>query len=147
MKKQVDYLIEISGKRTAKFKLSYEGNILVGVQKMPGTIMDTNEQKNWFWDWVPRDINELGKIDGSQKVTFKQIPPDLSFERFWDAYGYKVGKKSKAAQLWNAMSEVERILCLGIIARYDFWLAAKGIEKAYPTTFLGQRRWENYFII
>ena len=70
---------------------------------------------------------------------------DVSFDRFWNQYGYKVGNKARAAKLWNALPEMERILALGAIAAQRRHSESRRTDMPYPETYLAQRRWENQF--
>lgn len=70
---------------------------------------------------------------------------DTGFERFWNAYGYKVGNKARVAKKWNALGEGDRLLALGAIARYKRFAEGKKIDRVYPETYIDQRRWENEF--
>lgn len=73
----------------------------------------------------------------------REVPDDISFEAFWNAYGYKVGKRSMAENTWNRMKEVDRIRAIAYIAIYDTQLAKNGAAKAYPSTYLNQRYYDN----
>jgi len=76
-------------------------------------------------------------------LSARLIPCDLSFEKFWNAYDYKVGNKQRSHKLWEKMNTQDRIACLESIKHYDRYLQYKrGIEKLYPETYLSQRRWE-----
>lgn len=79
------------------------------------------------------------------RITINRIYEDVSFTRFWESYGYKVGKKERTQKLWSALSPGERSECLQSISRYQRWLSTKNIEKVYPETYLSQKRWENDF--
>lgn len=70
---------------------------------------------------------------------------DYGFERFWNAYGYKVGNKARVQKKWERLPEGERILALGSIARYKRFAEGKKIDLVYPETYIDQRRWENEF--
>ncbi|MFN8238616.1 MAG: hypothetical protein U0T77_10650 [Chitinophagales bacterium] len=75
----------------------------------------------------------------------KVLPEDLSFERFYDAYNNKLGKKVMAEKSWKALSRKDKIDALVGIKAYDFYLSRNpGISKAYPTTYINQRYWEGY---
>lgn len=80
-------------------------------------------------------------------ITITKQPQDLSFERFWTVYNYKVGKKSKSEKLWNEMTLDERSAALVAVVKYNKWMNSKSIEKAYPETWLSQKRWENEYKI
>lgn len=78
-------------------------------------------------------------------ITITKQPQDLSFDRFWTVYNYKVGKKAKAEKLWTEMSLDERSAALIAVVKYNKWMNQKSIEKAYPETWLNQKRWENEY--
>ena len=72
------------------------------------------------------------------------VTPDLSFKKFWDTYGHKQGKKARAERLWKQLSLAEKAKAMAYIRTYDnFLYMNKGIAKAYPETYLNQKRWEN----
>jgi hypothetical protein len=91
-----------------------------------------NEREMDWWkrnSWV-----EITIIEG----------PD-EFDNFWDAYAYKVGHNKRAKRLWGLLSESERRAAITGIRRYNSYLAQHPtIEKAYPETYLSQKRWESY---
>lgn len=69
---------------------------------------------------------------------------DLSFENFWNAYTYKVGKKIMAENIWKRLSKADKIAALSGIKPYDTHLRRHiQKEKAHATTYLNQRYWEN----
>lgn len=105
----------------------------------------SEKQHDWFFNWLPYNMDQLHQRSKHEKVQVFPVPENLSFERFWDEYDHKVGKKVRAHKLWDALSDSDRLNCFKAIPRYKFWLAHKNIEKLYPETFLSQRRWENEF--
>jgi hypothetical protein len=71
---------------------------------------------------------------------------DLSFEKFWEVYGNKVGNKKGCEKKWNALEAHDRLLAIGVIPRMQRYYIEKRIDNMpYPETFLNQRRWENLF--
>lgn len=70
---------------------------------------------------------------------------NLTFERFWNQYAYKVGNKARAVKLWNALPEMERVLALGAIDKQRRHSESRRTDLPYPETYLSQRRWENQF--
>lgn len=74
----------------------------------------------------------------------KHLPPDLSFERFWQAYDNKKSKL-KAEKLWEKMTTAERMKALEQLPAYNRFLASKGMEKAFPDTWLRNKRWEDEY--
>jgi len=104
------------------------------------------------WEFVltnfPVDQSQLPRFEKLSQGKIILVPEDLSFGAFWTKYNYKVGNKPRAEKLWNLMSEAERSLALQVISAYDRFLSEKrNQEKAYPETWLYQRRFENSFII
>ena len=82
----------------------------------------------------------------SKHFVIVEVPADLSFEAFWTKYNYKVGKKERAKKLWQVMTDEEHASALFAIAKYNSYLINHPtIERAYPETWLSQRRWENSF--
>lgn len=80
-------------------------------------------------------------IKGSQVV---EKPMDLSFDTFWKTYNYKEGNKQRAIKLWNALSETQRARAIAGIKKYNDRLSQRANqERAYPETWLYQRRWES----
>ena len=105
---------------------------------------------NWLLTSVPTEHKHLGTFGHNYKSKVQIIPilEDLSFDAFWKAYAYKIGKKARAEKLWELMSEGERTEALKAIPRYKRWLASRQtVEQLYPETYLSQRRWENEFTV
>ena len=99
---------------------------------------------------VPICINqpEFPEFDHWRRAgcTMRQIGDAApTFERFWNAYGYKVGNKARVQKKWNALPEGERVLAMAAIPRYRRFAEGKRIELVYPETYIDQRRWENEF--
>lgn len=91
---------------------------------------------------------EFPQFDHWRKVgcIVKQIEDAApTFERFWNAYGYKVGNKARVQKKWEKLPEGERVLAMAAIPRYRRFAEGKKIELAYPETYIDQRRWENEF--
>ncbi|NSW46221.1 MAG: hypothetical protein HPY79_10455 [Bacteroidales bacterium] len=79
------------------------------------------------------------------KMKVAEIAEDLSFDRFWNVYSYKVGNKTKTEKLWNALSDADKTTCLRRIKAYKSYLERTGIAQAYPETYLRNRRWEDQY--
>lgn len=111
----------------------------------------TDVQHEWLWVWLfPKTstVDELMQqsVALSAKITVTPMTGDLSFQVFWDTYDNKVGKRARAAILWDALSDSEKVAALAAIKPYRYWLANNpGIAMLYPETFLSQRRWESNF--
>lgn len=97
--------------------------------------------------WLSRNFPfsdvDLPKIVKTGKI--KEIT-DLSFERIWKDYAFKVGNKARAEKLWYKLSESERIAVFESLSKYKYYLRThQGLMQAYLETYLSQRRWENEF--
>lgn len=105
------------------------------------------EAWRWFYANAPiQHADFLQKWTTRKVLLIEELPHDLSFAAFWDAYNYKVGDKRKAEKLWNELSESEKSLALKTIPAYEFYLKKHpGMGKLHATTFLNQRRYENEF--
>lgn len=69
---------------------------------------------------------------------------DLSFESFWNLYGKKIGKKVTTENTWKRLSKKDKLNAIIGIRHYDNHLRRNiGIAKAYASTYLNQRYWEN----
>ncbi len=122
------------------FEYDLEG-ILIGFKNEAN--LDT-EQIEFLYKNFPFTDDKLPYTAG--KGTIKEIT-DLSFNRFWDDYAYKVGNKKKAEKLWIALSESERLAVLDSLKRYNYYLKMTNIARVYPERYLSHRRWENEFKI
>ena len=88
---------------------------------------------------------EFGVLTQAGCVVKNCTAIDLSFVRFWNAYGYKVGDKSRVEKKWNALKEENRLLALQGIARQRRHSESHKTDMPYPQTYIDQRRWENEF--
>ena len=84
------------------------------------------------------DINKMAAFD------IKKVEEDLSFERFWKQYDYKISKK-KTEKLWEKLSKAKRIKVFEHLPRYRAFVARKGIEMKYPDTYLRNETWEDIY--
>jgi hypothetical protein len=110
----------------------------------------TPVQLEWLHNHLPLDYDKdfvSFKVlveQGGQKAKIVEVQSNLSFEKFWEDYNYKLGKKSQAKKMWEAMDEADKIRALAYIKRYNQFLSQHpGQDKQYPTTFLSYRQWEN----
>jgi len=105
----------------------------------------SDELWNFIFEFFPTRLEMLQNkcFANFQKI---EVPPDLSFIAFWNAYNYKIGNKERAKKLYELLDDHARVLVFAAIKRYANFLANKpNMEKAYPETWLKQRRWENSF--
>ena len=88
---------------------------------------------------------EFGSLTTERCVVKNTTTQDLSFVRFWNAYGYKVGNKATVEKKWNALKPEDRLLALQGISRQRRHSESHKTDMPYPQTYLDQRRWENVF--
>lgn len=77
------------------------------------------------------------------KIQVFEIKPDLSFEAFWNAYGYKVGSKVDAMKLWDKLSDADKTLAMKNIVPYKNFSDRKNTAYAYPERYLRKRYFDN----
>ena len=71
------------------------------------------------------------------------VQQDVSFRRFWDSYGKKVGNKALCEKKWGQLSESDRVMALRRLSQLKHYYEKNGLQLPYPQTFIDQRRWEN----
>lgn len=91
---------------------------------------------------IPPEFKEL---QDERCVVKNTTETDLSFARFWGAYGYKVGNKATVEKKWNALKPEDRMLALQGIERQRRQSESHKTDMPYPQTYIDQRRWENVF--
>ena len=100
----------------------------------------------WLLERLPREFQELKTLADSIKAKLVEVQIDLSFERAWTEYNYKLGNKAKAKKLWEELTAEDKSIALQAFGKYNRYLQVKtGIEKVYFERFISQRRFENEF--
>lgn len=73
-----------------------------------------------------------------------EVRTQVSFEEFWDRYGFKVGKKERVKKKWEAMEQEEQVKAYEYIKKYKVFLAERPhIQQKYPETYLNTAEWNN----
>ncbi len=104
----------------------------------------TIQQSNWLARHFPTTHELLRTLIARYGWQVKEVPQDLSFTAFWNAYRHKVGNKKRAERLWNGLSKEDKAKAIAYLPRYESYLAQNpGIAKLYPETYLNQERWNN----
>lgn len=88
---------------------------------------------------------EMKALQDERCVVKNMTDTDLSFARFWNQYGYKVGNKGTVEKKWNALTAEDRMLALQGIGRQRRHSESHRTDMPYPQTYIDQRRWENEF--
>jgi len=137
-------VIGSSFKGVMVFKYNLSG-ILTSFELQDADEFD-EQQINWlFRKFFPYKEVEIGHFKAIKNFTVTVGEFNLAFEMFWNAYKYKV-KKVLAEKAWEKLSDDDKIRAIAGIRHYDAFLFRKrGQDKAYPSTYLAQRYWEDEF--
>lgn len=106
-------------------------------------------QIKWLQQYLPYEYTSFEDFKnivekGGHKAKIIEVQTDLSFEKFWQEYNYKVGKKTLAKNRWEAMDDADRARALAYIKRYNQYLSQHpGQDRQHPSTFLSYRQWDN----
>lgn len=149
-----EYLITLIGREEKRtIRLSYRNGKLAGFL-IPESEDFTDTHLVWLLNWLRSQVFENQLYDNAHdatnmvKFTVREVEQDLSFENFWNTYGYKVGNIPRTRKLWNALSDDEKIACFVGIRQYKYWLSLNSnTDHMFASTFLQQRRWENEYKI
>lgn len=137
----------------AIFSTQFEGQMILGYENGILTFLSlekavlSEHQHLWTLENLRIREQELHEMVGRSKtMRIEVLPEDLSFERFWNEYGYKIGDKKRAEKLWNGLTDADKIKVFQSIPKYNSYLRMHpNIERLYPQTFLHQRRFENQY--
>lgn len=81
-----------------------------------------------------------GNPDIMAKFDISVSPADLTFEAFYNAYGYKV-KPELTRKAWEKLKEADRIKAFIALPKYTAHIALTGEGRAHPVTWINQKRW------
>lgn len=92
---------------------------------------------------TPLKIQQLGLLKERFKTaTITEVPEDLSFNRFWQEYDYKKGKKVQTQNTWERLSKADKVKALTFIKTLKNQKRLDGTAMPYPNTYLNQRYFE-----
>lgn len=93
----------------------------------------------------PYRESQINNLRAIKQFTVTEGEFNLTFEMFWIAFKYKV-KRVLAEKAWEKLSDDDKIKAIAGIRHYDAFLFRKrNQDKAYPSTYLNQRYWEDEF--
>lgn len=138
----------LSSKRSGDIAmLEYDDRGIIKAVNFLNEEMNTNQVKFIFDNALLKsDLPAmLGLINTKDQTAFiEEVTQDLSFERFWEEYAYKVGKKDRCKRKWESMPDEEKVKALKHLKKYSFFLAERPhMEKKYPETYLNTAEWNN----
>ncbi len=108
--------------------------------------LNNEAQHRYLVSETPVSVCELklfykNLVEAEKQVKLKETPSDLSFKRFWDTYDVKASKRKQSMNIWDKMTDTDKILCLLYIPRYNFIKVNDNTTKMYANTFLNQKGW------
>ena len=136
MTKQTKYILIPKANPSISILFKYGFNQLLTEFKIEGEPTETQHQ--WILERMPVNEKFIEQYKKTDKFIITEVPMDLSFEAFWDAYDLKIDKKKQCQNLWHSMKDEERIKALLYIDVYNKQLKKTQVQKAYPTTYLNQ---------
>ncbi|MBN9293764.1 MAG: hypothetical protein J0G96_07285 [Flavobacteriia bacterium] len=137
------YLIDFpSQKASALFEYNSEG-LLIKYELTPGVF--ESEHYCFLASKFPFNTKNIESWQQSKmrNVIIRQIAEDLSFERFYELYDQKFGKKQRAKAIWDSLSDIEKAKAIAFIPKYNQHLAQTGFAKKNAETYLNQQIWNN----
>ncbi len=103
----------------------------------------------WRTIWKTPPVSEKGLsalvIAASSYIKVEEIAADLSFGRFWEEFGNKVGNKTAVEKKWNELTNDEKVAVFKAIPRYHRHMTITNCFQAMPATWLNGRRWEDSY--
>jgi hypothetical protein len=91
----------------------------------------------------PFNEEQINTFSKTGKV--KEVPPDLSFETFWNKYNHKVAgsNRSLVQKIWNALPDKDKHAAFAYLPKYDGFLKISNTPKKYAETYLRSRLFDN----
>lgn len=130
-----------SQKVQGQIELSYQNESL-SIIDFSMAIM-TDQQKEVFKSRCPLRLEQLATFVEELKLMCVESAVEISFEMFWDKYGYKVDKKRSKA-IWDKLSQNEKVKAFYGVDKYKRSLKRTDWRtQMEPKTYLRNERWED----
>lgn len=140
----------VTGKQTAiAFIFKYDLNGNLKVFEIVGEPLN-EMQKAWLFGTYRFPIDEEKIIIWTKSPYFishfkvEKITADLSFDRLWEQYNYKMGKKD-AEKSFKKLKEPEIIKVFLSLKGYEAHLKRTGQAKAYLATYINKEYYNNEY--
>lgn len=140
----------VTGKQTAiAFIFKYDLNGDLKVFEIVGEPL-SEMQKVWLFGAFRFPIDEEKIIlwtkspDFISRFKVEKIAADLSFDRLWEQYNYKMGKKD-ALKVFNKLKEPDVIKVFLSLKGYEAHLKRTGQAKAYLATYINKEYYNNEY--
>lgn len=124
------------------FKFDLNG-VLIGFERLFEADVQTMDRALECVCLQEQELKEYAKRQKTMEL--QPVPVDLSFERFWEQYDYKIGAKERTRSLWNKLSVESRVKALHRIGAYKQWSTQKNYDLAYPERYLSKSLYEGEF--
>lgn len=111
----------------------------------PSLIFSSSSEENCELN-AQKFVQNGSAVQISQEVAVKKEMNALedSFQKFWDAYGFKRDRK-RAWEVWKEMPRKDREAAMAGVRRYKWDCSCREIKMAYAKNYLTDRRWEDEF--
>lgn len=88
-------------------------------------------------NFLPLDSAEFARFKGKIKhAVITEVPEDLTFERFWNAYDKKINRK-RAEPIYEKLSDADRTMAIMRITSYQEYCQVKHRGVADPESTCG----------
>jgi len=114
--------------------LWYRDGLLLKVEVENPLPENVKDPKSYY---INHEENFL-KMCRAHKIQYTEMEREISFEMFWDRYGYKVDKEP-ARKSWLKLSPTEQIQAYDFIPTYESQLKQSQLAKKYPVTYLNKK--------
>lgn len=131
----------ITGSFSGEVELEYDAQTGLLVYMGLGASLD-EERHRKFLAVLPHHVSGLKAIHKPPHSIVTTISKEITFNDFWNAYGYKEDKEV-AIRRWKALTTKDRIAAYNYIDVYEDILRKKQREKLLPSTYLNKKRWND----
>lgn len=128
---------------------SFDGNVIFGYDDDHELLsLYSNEsemnsqQRAWLLKNLPCGIAQVSQLAKLIKGKLEEMPEDISFNSFWEAYKKKINKV-RTEPLFNKLSDADKLTAIRRIRPYDDYLSRTNFRgKADPENYLKKRMFE-----
>jgi len=118
----------------------FTGEVMFGYDHNGDLIYYNNEINDevvvkWMKRFIPIDINELQSFKTKVQATVTEVPEDLTFDRFWNAYDKKINRK-RAEPIFKKLTDGEKMQAIVRIKAYQEYCHYKHRAIADPEKYL-----------
>jgi len=100
--------------------------------------LDTEQYGKWI-GLIPWIETALAVVKAA-KFVVKEIPEDLSFERFWKVWCGAKRNRSRAEKIWKRLSKADKVKVFAVIPAYKRFCTQNNWKNdKYPDTWLNDR--------